>query len=70
MVQGDEVVGFKQAAKGAIDVGTKSGKTYSADIVFLLMISLVNFARDLRVSLITRAGLTMFCWRPIDYEQP
>jgi NADPH-dependent 2,4-dienoyl-CoA reductase/sulfur reductase-like enzyme/rhodanese-related sulfurtransferase len=32
---GDEVVGFKQAANGAIDVETKSGKTYPADVVIL-----------------------------------
>lgn len=71
MVHADEVFGFKQAAKGAIDVETKSGKTYPADVVFLLMISMVNFmATDLRVSLITRAGLTMFRGRPMDYEQP
>ena len=29
------VVGFKQAANGAIDVETTSGKTYPADIVIL-----------------------------------
>ena len=32
---GDGVVGFKQAANGAIDVETKSGKTYPADVVIL-----------------------------------
>jgi NADPH-dependent 2,4-dienoyl-CoA reductase/sulfur reductase-like enzyme/rhodanese-related sulfurtransferase len=32
---GDEVVGFKKAANGAIEVGTKSGKTYPADVVIL-----------------------------------
>jgi NADPH-dependent 2,4-dienoyl-CoA reductase/sulfur reductase-like enzyme/rhodanese-related sulfurtransferase len=32
---GDEVVGFKQAANGAIEVETKSGKTYPADVVIL-----------------------------------
>ena len=32
---GDGVAGFKQAAKGGIDVETQSGKTYPADIVIL-----------------------------------
>jgi NADPH-dependent 2,4-dienoyl-CoA reductase/sulfur reductase-like enzyme/rhodanese-related sulfurtransferase len=32
---GDEVVGFKQVAGGPIDVETKSGKTYPADVVVL-----------------------------------
>jgi len=32
---GDEVVGFKQAATGAIDVETQSGKIYPADVVIL-----------------------------------
>jgi NADPH-dependent 2,4-dienoyl-CoA reductase/sulfur reductase-like enzyme/rhodanese-related sulfurtransferase len=35
LAHGDEVVGFKQAANGAIDVETKSGKTYPADVVIL-----------------------------------
>jgi len=35
LVHGDEVVGFKRAATGAIDVDTKSGKTYPADVVIL-----------------------------------
>lgn len=34
---GDGVAGFKQAANGAIDVETKSGKTYPADIVILAL---------------------------------
>jgi NADPH-dependent 2,4-dienoyl-CoA reductase/sulfur reductase-like enzyme/rhodanese-related sulfurtransferase len=34
---GDGVAGFKQAANGAIDVGTKSGKTYPADVVILAL---------------------------------
>jgi len=33
----DGVAGFQQAADGAIDVGTKSGKTYPADIVILAL---------------------------------
>jgi NADPH-dependent 2,4-dienoyl-CoA reductase/sulfur reductase-like enzyme/rhodanese-related sulfurtransferase len=33
----DGVAGFKQAANGAIDVETKSGKTYPADIVILAL---------------------------------
>ena len=33
----DGVAGFKQAANGAIDVQTKSGKTYSADLVILAL---------------------------------
>ena len=32
---GDEVVGFKQASNGALDVETNSGKTYPADVVIL-----------------------------------
>ena len=32
---GDAVAGFKQAANGTLEVGTKSGKTYLADIVIL-----------------------------------
>ncbi|MGA7801075.1 MAG: FAD-dependent oxidoreductase, partial [Gammaproteobacteria bacterium] len=32
---GDEVVGFSQAASGAIEVETKSGKIYPADVVIL-----------------------------------
>ena len=35
LVLGDGVAGFKQAANGAIDVETKSGKTYPADMVIL-----------------------------------
>lgn len=35
LAMGDAVVGFKQAENGSIDVETKSGKTYSADIVIL-----------------------------------
>ena len=34
---GDGVAGFKQAANGAIDVETKSGKTYPADVVILAL---------------------------------
>ena len=34
---GDGVAGFKQAANGAIDVETKAGKTYPADIVILAL---------------------------------
>jgi NADPH-dependent 2,4-dienoyl-CoA reductase/sulfur reductase-like enzyme/rhodanese-related sulfurtransferase len=34
---GDGVTGFKQAASGAIDVETKSGKTYPADLVILAL---------------------------------
>jgi pyruvate/2-oxoglutarate dehydrogenase complex dihydrolipoamide dehydrogenase (E3) component len=33
----DGVAGFKQAANGAIDVETKSGKTYPADVVILAL---------------------------------
>jgi len=33
----DGVAGFKQAANGAIDVQTKSGKTYPADVVILAL---------------------------------
>jgi NADPH-dependent 2,4-dienoyl-CoA reductase/sulfur reductase-like enzyme/rhodanese-related sulfurtransferase len=33
----DGVAGFKQAANGAIDVQTKSGKTYPADLVILAL---------------------------------
>jgi NADPH-dependent 2,4-dienoyl-CoA reductase/sulfur reductase-like enzyme/rhodanese-related sulfurtransferase len=33
----DGVAGFKQAANGAIDVKTKSGKTYPADVVILAL---------------------------------
>jgi len=33
----DGVAGFKQAANGAIDVQTKSGKTYLADVVILAL---------------------------------
>ena len=32
---GDAVAGFKQTANGSLEVGTKSGKTYPADIVIL-----------------------------------
>ena len=32
---GDAVAGFKQTANGSLEVGTKSGKTYLADIVIL-----------------------------------
>ena len=35
LVHNDEVVGFEQAANGAIEVETKSGKTYPADVVIL-----------------------------------
>lgn len=35
VAHGDEVIGFKQNPKGAIDVETKSGKTYPADVVIL-----------------------------------
>jgi NADPH-dependent 2,4-dienoyl-CoA reductase/sulfur reductase-like enzyme/rhodanese-related sulfurtransferase len=35
LVHGDEVVGFAQTARGGIDVQTKSGKTYPADVVIL-----------------------------------
>ena len=35
LTHGDEVVGFKQTANGAIEVETKSGKTYPADVVIL-----------------------------------
>jgi NADPH-dependent 2,4-dienoyl-CoA reductase/sulfur reductase-like enzyme/rhodanese-related sulfurtransferase len=35
LVHGDEVVGFKRAATGAIDVEAKSGKAYPADVVIL-----------------------------------
>jgi pyruvate/2-oxoglutarate dehydrogenase complex dihydrolipoamide dehydrogenase (E3) component/rhodanese-related sulfurtransferase len=35
LAHGDAVVGFKQAANGAIDVETESGKTYLADVVIL-----------------------------------
>jgi NADPH-dependent 2,4-dienoyl-CoA reductase/sulfur reductase-like enzyme/rhodanese-related sulfurtransferase len=34
---GDGVAGFKQAARGGIDVQTESGKTYPADIVILAL---------------------------------
>ncbi len=34
---GDAVAGFKQAANGAIEVETKSGKTYPADVVILAL---------------------------------
>ncbi len=34
---GDGVAGFKQAANGTIDVETKSGKTYPADVVILAL---------------------------------
>ena len=34
---GDGVAGFKQAANGSIDVETKSGKTYPADVVILAL---------------------------------
>jgi NADPH-dependent 2,4-dienoyl-CoA reductase/sulfur reductase-like enzyme/rhodanese-related sulfurtransferase len=34
---GDAVAGFKQAANGALEVGTKSGKTYPADLVILAL---------------------------------
>jgi NADPH-dependent 2,4-dienoyl-CoA reductase/sulfur reductase-like enzyme/rhodanese-related sulfurtransferase len=34
---GDGVAGFKQAANGAIDVETTSGKTYPADVVILAL---------------------------------
>jgi len=35
LAHNDEVVGFEQAATGAIDVETKSGKPYPADVVIL-----------------------------------
>lgn len=35
LAHNDAVVGFKQAANGAIDVETQSGKTYPADVVIL-----------------------------------
>ncbi len=34
---GDAVAGFKQATNGVIEVGTKSGKTYTADLVILAL---------------------------------
>jgi NADPH-dependent 2,4-dienoyl-CoA reductase/sulfur reductase-like enzyme/rhodanese-related sulfurtransferase len=34
---GDAVAGFKQVSNAALEVGTKSGKTYSADLVILAM---------------------------------
>ncbi len=34
---GDAVAGFKQAANGALEVGTKSGKTYPANLVILAL---------------------------------
>lgn len=34
---GDAVAGFKQAANGGLEVGTKSGKTYPADLVILAL---------------------------------
>ena len=35
LVHGDAVVGFAQAARGALEVQTKTGKTYPADVVIL-----------------------------------
>lgn len=35
LAMGDAVIGFKPAANGGVDVETKSGKTYQADIVIL-----------------------------------
>jgi NADPH-dependent 2,4-dienoyl-CoA reductase/sulfur reductase-like enzyme/rhodanese-related sulfurtransferase len=37
LVLNDGVAGFKQAANGVIDVQTKSGKTYPADVVILAL---------------------------------
>jgi len=37
MALSDGVAGFKQAANGAIDVQTKSGKTYPADLVIMAL---------------------------------
>jgi len=35
LTHGDEVVGFKQTAKGALEVEARSGQTYPADVVIL-----------------------------------
>jgi len=35
LAHGDQVIGFKQGAKGGVDVETQSGKIYPADVVIL-----------------------------------
>ncbi|MBP1688646.1 MAG: FAD-dependent pyridine nucleotide-disulfide oxidoreductase, partial [Deltaproteobacteria bacterium] len=53
LAHGDEVVGFKRAATGAIDVETKSGKVYPADVVILA----IGVRPDTRLA--KTAGLTI-----------
>jgi NADPH-dependent 2,4-dienoyl-CoA reductase/sulfur reductase-like enzyme/rhodanese-related sulfurtransferase len=53
LAHGDEVVGFKRSATGALDVETKSGKTYPADVVILA----IGVRPDTRLA--KTAGLTI-----------
>ena len=53
LTHGDEVVGFNQTANGALEVETKSGKTYPADVVILA----IGVRPD--TTLAKKAGLTI-----------
>jgi len=53
LTHGDEVVGFKQTAKGALEVEARSGQTYPADVVILA----IGVRPD--TTLAKKAGLTI-----------